>query len=482
MTDWEIALVRWLEREGFDVSYQTDVELTGDPAGLNVTAWYSPSVMTSTGRRRCATGSRSARCRDEPRLPGCECRVLAGPVRGRRTHDHQLQVAVRPRAAVELKTALFREVGRPECALLGVQHRGAPELGRHDYFVTAAGASDPWAAGTGFFEVANRECRQRRARHVPAIGCGTLRCFSATTPAATRSATPRPCATQRGPGSASSAQARWSLAGLSTRGPRPRRDHAYRPRLQVHDERHGRPDTAGACTPRRGDSARRRCTRVDRGVPGRARALGRVQTAEPHGSAARRPRVAAGLRQCEDGVHRCNSASGDVPLRGCCRRRLVAVVRDADEPRRGERGTRRRRGAELNVVARGPTSAKASSDLYAVDLRRMKARRLTGSQFAELQPAWSADGSRLALTVSNELDGVPPFPPEAARFSSWMRTAGIGGASPQDRAQPGLRTDVQSRSSAAAPSMSSTSLPVASGDSRAVARRRGRHAAGSRSR
>jgi hypothetical protein len=48
------------------------------------------------------------------------------------------------------KTAMFREIGRPECRLEGVEH-GDITVYDHplDYTVTAAGAADPWLAGTG---------------------------------------------------------------------------------------------------------------------------------------------------------------------------------------------------------------------------------------------------------------------------------------------------------------------------------------------
>jgi hypothetical protein len=47
---------------------------------------------------------------------------------------------------------MFREVGRRECELIGIQHQGASPLywPPGDYTVPAAAASDPWMKGTGF--------------------------------------------------------------------------------------------------------------------------------------------------------------------------------------------------------------------------------------------------------------------------------------------------------------------------------------------
>src|SRR5207247_5438288 len=52
-----------------------------------------------------------------------------------------------------LRTILFRDLGRPECQLEGVQHQGGY---RHatdenlDYNVNPAALADSWFAGTGF--------------------------------------------------------------------------------------------------------------------------------------------------------------------------------------------------------------------------------------------------------------------------------------------------------------------------------------------
>jgi hypothetical protein len=55
-----------------------------------------------------------------------------------------------PNPVLSQKTAMFREIGRPECMLMGVQHVFLHVLPHAlDYTVTAAAASDGWFAGTG---------------------------------------------------------------------------------------------------------------------------------------------------------------------------------------------------------------------------------------------------------------------------------------------------------------------------------------------
>jgi hypothetical protein len=49
-----------------------------------------------------------------------------------------------------MKTAMFREIGRPECLLEGVMHTNFTVYNHPlDYTVTPQGAADPWLANTG---------------------------------------------------------------------------------------------------------------------------------------------------------------------------------------------------------------------------------------------------------------------------------------------------------------------------------------------
>ena len=176
MTDWEIALVRWLEREGYDVSYQTNVDTHRDPAGLIAHRLVLTLGHDEYWTKEMRDGFEAARD------SGTNLGFLGANAaywQVRYANNERTIISYKslhdPEPRIDLKTALFREVGRPECALIGVQHQGGLQnWGRHDYFVTAGGASDPWAAGTGFVEgsrITNVVSVERD--DVPAIGCGS---------------------------------------------------------------------------------------------------------------------------------------------------------------------------------------------------------------------------------------------------------------------------------------------------------------------
>ncbi len=152
---WEIQLVRFLEREGYDVSYQTDLDTHRDPAGLlrhrlvvdagHDEYWTKEmrdgfDVARDAGTNLAFMGANDAYWQVRYEDDG---RTIVG-----------YKSAADPNPDWTLKTMLFRELVPPrfECALMGVQHQGGfrhsgePQL---DYVVTAAGAADPWLSGTG---------------------------------------------------------------------------------------------------------------------------------------------------------------------------------------------------------------------------------------------------------------------------------------------------------------------------------------------
>jgi hypothetical protein len=175
MTDWEIALVRWLEREGYDLSYQTDVDTHRDPAGLRAHRLVLTLGHGEYWTKEMRDGFEAARA------AGTNLGFLGANTaywQVRYTNSERTMIGYKslydPEPVVELKTALFREIGRPECALLGVQHQGGlQDWRRHDYVVTAAGARDPWAVGSGLVEGSRIENVVSVERDtVPSIGCG----------------------------------------------------------------------------------------------------------------------------------------------------------------------------------------------------------------------------------------------------------------------------------------------------------------------
>jgi hypothetical protein len=149
---WEIQLVRFLEREGYDVSYQTDVDTDADPASLLrhrvvVVAGHDEYWSTST---RDAFDTALAQGTDLAFMGSNDAYWHIRYEDDRRTIV-ALKTLYDPNPVLAEKTALFREIGRPECILMGVQHQFLASLGHAlDYGVTPAGAADPWLAGTGF--------------------------------------------------------------------------------------------------------------------------------------------------------------------------------------------------------------------------------------------------------------------------------------------------------------------------------------------
>lgn len=145
---WEIQLVRFLEREGYEVSYQTDVDTDRNPGSLLqhrlvMTAGHSEywtmtmregfDTARDLGTNLAFIGSNNAywhvRYKDDRR-------TLVG-----------YKAWGDPIADPAQKTVLFRDLGRPECALIGVMHLDS--LGRTDYAVNPATLDDPWFANTG---------------------------------------------------------------------------------------------------------------------------------------------------------------------------------------------------------------------------------------------------------------------------------------------------------------------------------------------
>jgi hypothetical protein len=151
---WEIQLVRFLEREGYDVSYQTDVDTDADPASL----LRHRLVMTAGHDEYWTKTIRDAF--DNALAQGTNLAFMGsntgyGQVRyedNRHTIVTYKDAALDPEPDPSLKTVMFRQLNptRPECMLEGVQHRFQPphQNGPHDYTV-AAPSNDPWLANTG---------------------------------------------------------------------------------------------------------------------------------------------------------------------------------------------------------------------------------------------------------------------------------------------------------------------------------------------
>ena len=150
--EWEYPLVRWLERSGYDVSYQTDVDTDADPASLLrhrlvITAghgeYWSKTIRDAFETARDSGGNLA--------FMGANI----GYWQVRYEDGGQTIVAYKSRNDPEpdpaLKTTMFRDLVPPryECELLGIQSQGvALNWPPSDYDVVPGALSDPWMRGT----------------------------------------------------------------------------------------------------------------------------------------------------------------------------------------------------------------------------------------------------------------------------------------------------------------------------------------------
>jgi hypothetical protein len=148
---WEIQLVRFLEREGDDVSYQTDVD-----TDIDGTTLLRHRLVIVAGHDEYWSGA----MRDAFEAALAEGTNLAfigsndGYWQVKYDNGDRTIVSAKslsdPEPVLANKTAMFREIGRPECQLMGVQHTVLRLVQKSlDYTVTPQGAADPWLAGTG---------------------------------------------------------------------------------------------------------------------------------------------------------------------------------------------------------------------------------------------------------------------------------------------------------------------------------------------
>ena len=147
---WEYPLVRYLAREGLDVSYQTDLDTNNDPASL-----LQHRLVIVNGHDEYWTAATS-KAFYSARRAGVNLAFFGANIGYWRTRTQENGRALAnykhggdPIVDPALTTGYFRDT-KPECRLLGVQHQGGlmrwPEGG---YTVDASGLSSPWFAGTG---------------------------------------------------------------------------------------------------------------------------------------------------------------------------------------------------------------------------------------------------------------------------------------------------------------------------------------------
>jgi SAM-dependent methyltransferase len=154
---WDLQLIRFLEREGYDVAYTTDLDTHRQPWRL----LGHPLVMTSghdeywsaemrDGFDAVYESGASLAC-----MGANTCYWQARFEDAERTMVEHRRRDVDPEPDPSLKTEQFRDLDppRPECSLWGVQYQdgmtGPGQPARH-YELSESCLGDPWFEGTGF--------------------------------------------------------------------------------------------------------------------------------------------------------------------------------------------------------------------------------------------------------------------------------------------------------------------------------------------
>jgi hypothetical protein len=151
---YAIHALRFLEKEGYDVSYVTDIDVHRAPDILK-----DYQLAISAGHDE--YWSRPQRVGfEEARDAGTNLAFLGGNTafwQVRYEDDGQTMVGYKedadtedPLRGTEQETDLLRTVGLPECELLGVQGVGAGLFNFPDYTVQGEALDHPWMADTGF--------------------------------------------------------------------------------------------------------------------------------------------------------------------------------------------------------------------------------------------------------------------------------------------------------------------------------------------
>ena len=152
--DWELPLVRFLESEGHDISYQTDVDTHREPASL-----LGHRLVIVAGHSEYWT-SRMRDAFEAARDQGTNLAFMGANIgfwQVRYEDGGRTLVGYKssddPVADPALRTVQFRDLTPPrsECPLLGVQwEKGLLPAGEPPRPYTVAAPDDPWFAGTGF--------------------------------------------------------------------------------------------------------------------------------------------------------------------------------------------------------------------------------------------------------------------------------------------------------------------------------------------
>lgn len=150
---WELPLIRFVERSGYDVSYQSDVATSQHPSSL-----LRHRLVVVAGHDEYWT-KRMRDAFDAARDAGVNLAFMGANAaywqvklqdRGRTVFAYKSMYDPNPNPA--LRTAMFRELVPPrlECALIGIQHQGVGLYWQPgDYTVAPTAVDSPWLRGTG---------------------------------------------------------------------------------------------------------------------------------------------------------------------------------------------------------------------------------------------------------------------------------------------------------------------------------------------
>jgi hypothetical protein len=149
---WELPFVRFVERRGYDVSYQSDVYTDAHPDTLSM-----HRLIAVPGHAEYWT-KKMRDAFDLARDSGVNLAFLGANAaywQVRLENRGRTMVAYKsmydPNPDIGSKTAMFREVGRLECGLIGIQHQGVGLYWKAgDYTVAPGVLVDPWMRNTGF--------------------------------------------------------------------------------------------------------------------------------------------------------------------------------------------------------------------------------------------------------------------------------------------------------------------------------------------
>ena|GEM_PF-2258482 len=161
---WDVQLIRFLEREGYDVVYTTDLDTDRDPWRL----LGHPLLMTSGHDEYWSAAMRDAfdAVYESGASLACmganTCYWQARYEDGGRTMVEHRRREADPETELSLKTERFRDLDppRPECLLWGIQYQDGLTLPRkppRHYELTESCLGDPWLEGTGFDHPATLE-------------------------------------------------------------------------------------------------------------------------------------------------------------------------------------------------------------------------------------------------------------------------------------------------------------------------------------